>query len=98
MVQHPHLPIDEAGWSSIALPNQRIIVRRLRAISRFASASLWTLFALPFQALTLLGPKSLSLASSQLFWRVLSRLIGLNIRQIGTLARRTRPARCCRPA
>ena len=93
LVRKPQQPMDDAAWSSIALPTQRKLVRRVRAITRMALVSVWTLIALPIQALLMLLPHQISRGFSQIYWRVLSRLIGLDVRVIGALAHRTENGR-----
>ncbi len=93
LLRKPQQPVDDAAWSSIALPTQRKMVRRARAVMRLALAAIWTLMALPVQALLIMAPPATSRGFSQVYWRVLSRLIGLHVRTIGAVASRTSDGR-----
>lgn len=93
LLQRPHENADDAAWSSIALPSQRLLVRRLRAISRGVMALLWTLPCMAVQAVLLRLGGPAKVAFARIYWAGLARVIGLDIRVIGALADRTADGR-----
>ncbi len=64
-------------------------MRRLRVIRRFLAVLLWTLPAMPVQALCLILPGRPKIAFARLYWALFSRLLGLQVRVIGELTHRT---------
>ncbi len=86
LLRKPHQEIDDAAWSSIALPTQRGVVRRVRAIRRGLFALVWTLLCLPVQSVLILFPGPAKMAFSQVYWRTLGGLIGLHVRVIGVVS------------
>ncbi|WP_458095577.1 lysophospholipid acyltransferase family protein [Roseomonas sp. WA12] len=56
---------------------------RLRAVRRLASVLLWTLLAIPVQAVLLLVPGPGKVAFARVYWRVVCFLIGMRIRVVG---------------
>ncbi len=69
------------------------VMRRLRVVRRFLAILLWTLSAIPVQALCLILPGRPKVAFARMYWALFSRLLGLQVRVIGDLARgsATRP-------
>lgn len=61
-------------------------MRRLRVIRRFLAILLWTLPAMPVQALCLILPGRPKVAFARLYWALFTRLLGLHVRVIGALA------------
>ncbi len=91
-----HRPLDgadDAAWSSIVLPGQRRLVRRVRAARRGVLAALWTLLCLPVQAVLVRLPQADRLSFKRIYWGGLCRLIGLDMRVIGAVAARTAEGR-----
>jgi lyso-ornithine lipid O-acyltransferase len=64
----------------------RQLVRRLRVIRRLLALLLWTLPAMPIQALCLLLPGRPKVAFARFYWALFSRLLGVRVRVIGALA------------
>lgn len=64
----------------------RHLVRRVRVIRRFLAILLWTLPAMPVQALCLMLPGRPKVAFARLYWALFTRLLGLHVRVIGALA------------
>jgi lyso-ornithine lipid O-acyltransferase len=64
-------------------------MRRLRVARRFVAILLWTLAAMPVQAVCLILPGRPKVAFARLYWALFSRLLGLQVRVIGALARGT---------
>lgn len=62
------------------------LMRRLRVIRRLLALLLWTLPAMPIQALCLILPGRPKVAFARLYWALFSRLLGLRVRVIGALA------------
>lgn len=56
---------------------------RLRAVRRLLSVLLWTLLAIPVQAVLLLVPGRGKVAFARVYWRVVCFLIGMRIRVVG---------------
>ncbi len=92
-LQSPQQRVDDAAWSTIALPGQRRIARAIRAARRGVVVALWTALCVPIQSILVLLPGTAKMKFSQLFWRVLCVLIGLNVRIIGAVAQRTADGR-----
>lgn len=76
-------PAPDDGWH---------LIRRLRVIRRLMTLLLWTLPAMPVQALCLILPGRAKVAFARLYWAMFTRLLGLHVRVIGELASsKTRP-------
>jgi 1-acyl-sn-glycerol-3-phosphate acyltransferase len=71
------------------LDNGRHLMRRVRVIRRFLALLLWTLLAMPIQALCLILPGRPKVGFARLYWALFSRLMGLQVRVIGELAHGT---------
>lgn len=93
LLRRPQQKMDDAAWSSIALPTQRLFVRRVRSTRRAILAALWTAMAIVIQSVLILIPGAAKMAFSRLYWNVLCRLIGLNVRVIGAVAERSADGR-----
>ncbi len=93
LLQRPQQKVDDAAWSNITLPTQRLFVRRMRAIRRGALAAVWTACAVLIQSALILLPGTSKMAFSRFYWNVVCRLIGLNVRMIGAVAQRTEDGR-----
>ncbi len=59
---------------------------RIRAIRRIATILLWTLLALPIQALLVALPGRAHIASGKLYWRGVAWLLGIRLRVVGEAA------------
>lgn len=79
----PWLP--GAAWGEVMEP--RPLGGRVRAVRRIVSAVLWTLLALPVQAVLMRLPGRGKIAFARTYHAVLCRLIGLKVQVIGTPAR-----------
>lgn len=86
LLRRPHQKVDDAAWSSIALPTQRLVIRRLRAARRAVLAALWTAIAAVVQSVLVMLPGASKISFSRFYWRMVCRLIGLNVRVIGAVA------------
>jgi 1-acyl-sn-glycerol-3-phosphate acyltransferase len=60
---------------------------RIRAARRLVSILVWTLIAIPTQAVLLLLPGRAKIAFPKVYWGTLCRLIGLRIQVVGEAAR-----------
>ena len=67
------------------------LLRRIRAARRGASVILWTLLCMPVQALFLLLPGRPKVAFARFYWSIVARIIGVEIRLIGSPAPSHRP-------
>lgn len=65
----------------------RRVLRRCRVIRRLALILFWTVLCIPVQAICVLLPGRPKVEFARLYWRVFSRLLGLRVRVIGSLAR-----------
>ena len=93
LLRRPQQKADDAAWSSITLPTQRLFVRRIRSTRRGLLTALWTAFALLVQSVLILLPGPAKMAFSQFYWNVLCHLIGLNVHVIGAVAERSADGR-----
>ena len=66
---------------------ERPLGGRIRAIRRLVMALLWTLLAVPVQAVLVALPGSAKARFPRVYWRGLCRVIGLDLRVVGTAAR-----------
>jgi lyso-ornithine lipid O-acyltransferase len=93
LLSRPEQPIDDSAWAGIALPTQRSVVRRIRAVRRAALTALWTVPCILIQsALVLIDAKPRDIFA-QFYWKVVCRLIGLHVRVIGAPAHATSDGR-----
>ena len=78
---------DQAGslldWPT---PEGWLLTRRARAVRRGLTILLWTLPCMPVQALCLIMPGRPKVAFARLYWAVFSRLLGVRVRVVGSLA------------
>jgi 1-acyl-sn-glycerol-3-phosphate acyltransferase len=93
LLRRPQQKVDDAAWSNIALPTQRLFVRRVRAIRRAAITAVWTALAIVIQSVLILLPGAAKMSFSQFYWGTVCRLIGLNVRIIGAVAERSADGR-----
>ena len=91
LLRRPAETVEE-GWNAIAWPNNRHIARKLRAIRRGLLILLWTLLAMPVQALLLLLPGPAKVTFARIYWAWVCRLLGLRVRVIGAAAAAARQA------
>lgn len=82
LLRRPSEPAEE-GWNALALPSNRQLVRRLRAIRRGLMIVLWTLVSLLIQSLMLVLPGRGKVVFARLYWSVMCRLLGMRVRVIG---------------
>ncbi len=87
LLRRPAETVEE-GWNAIAWPNNRHIARKLRAIRRGLLILLWTLLAMPVQALLLLLPGPAKVTFARIYWAWVCRLLGLRVRVIGPRLRK----------
>lgn len=69
----------------------RRLTRHARVIRRFLTVMIWTLPAMPIQAVCLRLPGRPKVAFARLYWAVFSRLLGLQVRVVGARASGARP-------
>ena len=93
LLHRPQQKVDDAAWSTIALPTQRKLVRRARAIRRGALALLWTALCVVVQAVLVRLQGAARLVFARIYWAGLCRVIGLDVRVIGAVARQTADGR-----
>jgi 1-acyl-sn-glycerol-3-phosphate acyltransferase len=73
------LPSGREGW---------LVARRIRVFRRAAAILVWTLSAMPIQAVCLLLPGRAKITFARLYWAAFAQLIGIEVRVVGTAARR----------
>ncbi len=91
LLRRPLQKVDDEAWAGIALPTQRLLVRRIRAVRRAVFAAVWTGMAVAIQALLLALPRALfqtlgGMAFARFYWRIACSLIGMKVRVIGQVA------------
>jgi 1-acyl-sn-glycerol-3-phosphate acyltransferase len=82
LLRRPSEPAEE-GWNNLALPTNRQLVRRLRAIRRGVFILLWTVISLLIQSLMIVLPGRGKVVFARVYWSMMCRLMGLSIRVIG---------------
>lgn len=93
LLRKPQQQVDDAAWSSIALPRQRLLVRRVRSTRRAVLAAIWTALAIVIQSVLIMLPGKAKDSFSQFYWNIVCRVIGLNVRVIGAVAERSADGR-----
>ena len=83
--RHGSLSANGAGASPATTESSHVL-RRMRVVRRGASILLWTLACIPVQSVCLLLPGRPKVAFARFYWSMVSRLLGLRVRTIGTLA------------
>lgn len=78
----PWLP--GAAWSDVMEP--RPLGGRLRAVRRIACAAVWTLIAIPIQAVLIRLPGRAKVSFARTYHAVLCRLIGMKVQVVGSPA------------
>lgn len=73
------LPKGRDGW---------LVARRVRVVRRGFAVLAWTVLAMLIQACCLTVPGRAKVAFARFYWAVFARLMGIEVRVIGTLARR----------
>ena len=93
LLSRPEQPIDDNAWSLIALPRQRLMLRRIRCVRRGLITLIWTFLAIAIQSVLVLfsGPARQTFA--RIYWSVVCRLIGLDVRTIGQVSYTTEDGR-----
>ena len=75
------------GWdSSFGGADGFGLLRRARAVRRGVTVMLWTLLCMPIQAVCLLLPGRAKVAFARCYWSMVSRLLGVQVRVIGSAA------------
>ena len=87
---------SDAPWDPV--PYRRRVWRSVRAVRRLLVVVVWTLLAMPLQALLLLLPDRFGLGRGKIgfarfYWNSLCWIIGMKVRRIGPLARQTADGR-----
>lgn len=82
LLRRPAEPAEE-GWNALALPSNRMLVRRLRAVRRGLLIALWTLVSLLIQSVMIVLPGRGKVRFARLYWSIMCRLLGMRIRVIG---------------
>ena len=82
LIRRPSEPAEE-GWNALALPANRRLVRRIRAVRRGLTIMLWTLVSLLVQSLMIVLPGRGKVVFARIYWSVMCRLLGLGVRVIG---------------
>ena len=85
----------EEGWNALALPSNRKLVRRIRAVRRGVLIALWTLVSMLVQSLMIGLPGRGKVVFARFYWAMMCRLLGMRVRVIGP--RLTRAATGGRP-
>lgn len=82
LLRRPSEPPEE-GWNNLALPSNRQLVRRLRAVRRALLIVLWTMVSLIVQSVMIVLPGRGKVWFARVYWSAMCRLMGLSIRVIG---------------
>ena len=82
LLRRPSEPPEE-GWNALALPTNRRLVRRMRAVRRALTIVLWTLISLLIQSLMIVLPGRGKVVFARIYWSQMCRLMGLGVRVIG---------------
>jgi 1-acyl-sn-glycerol-3-phosphate acyltransferase len=82
LLRRPAEPAEEV-WNALALPSNRMLVRRARAVRRGVLIALWTLISLLIQSVMIVLPGRGKVRFARLYWSIMCRLLGMNIRVIG---------------
>lgn len=77
------------GWLRPFRKNS--VLGRIRVWRRLLLLLVWTLVAMPIQAVCLALPGRPKVWFAQTYWSIFSRLLGIRVRVVGELARRGRP-------
>ncbi len=77
----------------IAMPRQRMMMRRIRCVRRGIITAIWTAICIAVQSVLVLFNGPARKAFAQVYWSVVCRLIGLNVRVIGAVAHTTEDGR-----
>ena len=77
---------DTSSDPSRDTPEPAHLLRRVRAVRRLVTLLVWTLLCMPVQAVCLLLPGRPKVAFARFYWAIGSRLLGLRVRLVGTLA------------
>jgi len=93
LLRRPEQPIDDSAWAGIALPGQRSVMRRFRALRRGVMTALWTIPCILIQSLLVLFEGPARQAFAGIYWRVVCQIIGLDVRMIGAVAHKTEDGR-----
>jgi 1-acyl-sn-glycerol-3-phosphate acyltransferase len=98
LLRWPQQKVDDAAWAGIALPTQRLMVRRIRAVRRALFAAIWTGLSVVVQSVLLMLPDDLfrrlgGMAFARFYWRIACGLLGMQVRVIGQVARQTADGR-----
>jgi 1-acyl-sn-glycerol-3-phosphate acyltransferase len=82
LLRRPAEPAEE-GWNALTLPANRILVRRIRVISRGIALTLWTLLSLVVQSTMIVLPGRGKVVFARIYWAVMCRLVGVRVQLIG---------------
>ncbi len=84
--RQPHFAPADASYTLVwpdAPPARPPLLRQFRAVRRGVSAVLWTLVAIPIQAVMIALPGRGKVVFARIYWAVFCRLIGMSVRVIG---------------
>ncbi len=79
---------DDAQWNGIVWSRGHVL-RRLRVFRRGLFALAWTLLLMPVQLVLIVLPGRAKVGLARLYWAGMCRVLGLEVRVIGTQAART---------
>jgi lyso-ornithine lipid O-acyltransferase len=77
------LPRFSGEADGIWVPTQRQVLRRIRAVIRVLGVLIWTPFAIAAQTLMLMLPGRGKVVMARLYWAIVCRILGLEVRVIG---------------
>ncbi|MCW3474551.1 lysophospholipid acyltransferase family protein [Limobrevibacterium gyesilva] len=83
---------DDGSWGAI-VPSRGHVLRRLRVFRRGIAVLLWTIIAVPLQAVLIALPGRAKVVFARSYWAVMCWLIGMRVRVIGAPAHRTADGR-----
>jgi len=80
----------DATWPEPRIPG-RTFLRGLRAATRAVLVVLWTVLAIPVQAVLIHLPGHAKVGFARLYWRFVTHLLGLRVRVVGQRVQTARP-------
>lgn len=78
-----HSEPTEESWNALALPTNRRLMRRIRAIRRAFVIVLWTLLSLGVQSVLIALPGRGKIVFARVYWAVMCYALGMRVRVIG---------------
>jgi len=83
LIRRGETPGDDLPWPGPSIPTRAHLFRRARAIRRGLFGLIFTLVSMLVQAVLLAVPGRGKVVFARIYWRVMCRLIGINVRVLG---------------